>query len=156
MGAFCPNHCISAWYLKHEPMQNFWRVHPLSCFPCRCSDNSGLWVQQLLLFLSWDTSCSWQKNNQEGRVFISVWSNADQGSPVGWGGVGFVPSVCWWLRVKSRKGFQQCCGSRWGTLGKRFTGMQPAIVHRWPLAELSHHQLTPVEMEEGGRRGSTY
>lgn len=152
MGAFCPNHCIGAWYLKHELMQNFWRVHPSSHFLCRCADNSGLGVQQLLPFLSLRCFLRLTENKQEGWVIASIWSKANQDSPVGWGG-GLCPQCLLLIEGEIPQNFDRRCGRRWRAL-KRFTRMQPAIVHRWPLAELSHHQLAPAEMEEGG--GSAY
>lgn len=146
MGAFCPNHCISTWYLKHELMQNFWRVHPSSRFLCRCADNSGLGVQQLLPFLSF-CDASWPRTNK--RV---GWSHQSGLKPIRahlWAGRG---GVClqYLLLIEGEipQIFERRC-RRWRAL-KRFTRTQPAIVHRWPLAELSHHQLGPAEMEEGG------
>lgn len=148
MGAFCPNHCISAWYLKHELMQNFWRVHPSSRFLCRCADNLGLGVQQLLPFLSLRCFLRLTENKQKGWVIALVWSEANQGSPVGWGG-GLCPPYLLLIEGEIPQNCERRCGRRWRAL-KRFTRTQPAIVHRWPLAELSHHQLAPAEMAEGG------
>lgn len=154
MGAFGPNHCISTWYLKRELMQNFRRVHPSSRFLCRCADNLGLGVQQLLPFLSLRCFLRLTENKQEGWGNALVWFEANQGSPVGWGGGGGLCSA-YLLLIEGEipQNFERRCGRRWRAL-KRFTRTQLAIVHRWPLAELSHHQLAPAEMAAGG--GSTY
>lgn len=103
------------------------------------------------LFCLYDASCGWPRTNK--RVGWSHWSGlANQGSPVGWGG-GLCSPYLLLIEGKIPQYCERRCGRRWRAL-KRFTRTRPAIVHRWPLAELSHHQLAPAEMAEGG--GSAY
>lgn len=153
MGAFCPNHCISAWYLKLELMQNFWRVHPSSGFLRRCADNLGLGVQQLIafsVFAMLPVADGEQTRGLGDRIGLD---SSQSGLTCGLGGGGFVPQYLLLIEGEIPQNFDRRCGRRWRAL-KRFTRTRPAIVHRWPLAELSHHQLAPAEMEEGG--GSAY